>query len=77
MRDTGWHIPKVSGAKGCGGAYEEYVDKALNVALQVEYAGGYELGWKTGIVVLEGDLHDGQVAASIEKSRRRQGLRNE
>ena len=34
--DFGWHIPEVSGAKGCGGEFETYVDKALNIALEVE-----------------------------------------
>jgi hypothetical protein len=55
--DLGWHIPKISGASGCGGAYEEYVDKALNVALEVEFPEGAELA-KTGIVVLQGSTHD-------------------
>jgi hypothetical protein len=57
--DTGWHITKASGAKGCGGEYEEYVDKALNLALEVESAEGYELSWKKGIVSLQGNLHNG------------------
>jgi hypothetical protein len=59
--DFGWHIPIASGAKGCGGEYEAYVDRALNLALEVEY--GYEAGaevqGRRGIVVLQGDLHDG------------------
>jgi len=63
--DYGWHISVASGAKGCGGEYESYVDEALNLALEVEYpgTGGVERTEKTGIVVLEGDLHDGQAEA--------------
>jgi hypothetical protein len=57
--DLGWHIPKVSGASGCGGAeFESYVDKALNLALEIEYPEGGEIP-KTGIVVLQGSTHDG------------------
>jgi hypothetical protein len=57
--DFGWHIPIASGAKGCGGAYEEYVDRALNIALEVETPQGSEIKGKKGMVVLEGNLHDG------------------
>ncbi len=65
--DTGWHIPIAAGAQGCGGAYESYVDEALNHALEVLYPGGQsEASWKTGIVVLEGDLHDGN-AKTVKK----------
>jgi hypothetical protein len=56
--DLGWHIPIASGAHGCGGPeYESYVDKALNIALEVEYPEGGEIT-KTGIVVLQGSTHD-------------------
>lgn len=56
--DFGWHIPKVSGASGCGGSeYESYVDKALNLALEIEYPEGGERP-KTGVVELEGSTHD-------------------
>ncbi len=67
--DTGWHIPKVSGAS-CGGEYASYLDKALNIALQVEGADGYEFTEKTGIVVLKGDLHDGIAEAVAEAAER-------
>jgi hypothetical protein len=59
--DFGWHISKASGATGCGGSYESYVDKALNLALEVESPEGYEIYWRGGIVVLQGDLHTGSV----------------
>ncbi len=63
--DVGWTIEEESGAKGCGGEYESFIDANLNAALQVS-AG------KTGIVVLEGDLHDAEasvVAAEAEKGK--------
>ena len=56
--DFGWHIPKVSGAKGCGGEFETYVDKALDIALEVETAEGSEIEKRKGMVVLQGNLHD-------------------
>jgi hypothetical protein len=61
--DFGWHIPKVSGANGCGGEYEEYVDKALNIALEVEYPEGGEVAQRKGIVVLQGNLHNALIEA--------------
>jgi hypothetical protein len=65
--DTTWHISKAQGAHGCGGEYEEYVDKAINTALEVVYldaeANEHEIGWKTGVTVLEGNLHDGAASA--------------
>jgi hypothetical protein len=61
--DLGWHIPVASGAKGCGGEYEKYVDRALNIALEVEYAGeeGSEKVGRTGIVVLQGSTFNGSI----------------
>ncbi|HST32794.1 MAG TPA: hypothetical protein VLJ80_04650 [Solirubrobacteraceae bacterium] len=57
--DLGWHISKEQGAKGCGGEYEAYIDHAINMALEVEDANGFEYTGKTGITVLTGDLLDG------------------
>jgi hypothetical protein len=62
--DLGWHIPVASGASGCGGAFETYVDKAINLALQVETSGGSEFTTRKGIVVLQGDLHDGPTSTT-------------
>jgi hypothetical protein len=56
--DLGWHIPTTSGANGCGGEYEAFVDKALNLALEVETPEGFERAGRTGVVVLQGNLHD-------------------
>jgi hypothetical protein len=65
--DLGWHIPKVAGATGCGGSeYEAYVDKALNIALEVENENGEERP-KTGITWLKGTLYDGQREAVQER----------
>jgi hypothetical protein len=56
--DTDWHISQASGATGCGNAeFESYIDKALNIALEVESPQGTELP-KKGIVVLAGSTHD-------------------
>jgi hypothetical protein len=51
--DTKWHIAPESGATGCGGEYESYVDDALNKALELNEAS------RTGITWLHGNLHDG------------------
>jgi hypothetical protein len=57
--DTKWHIPQASGASGCGNAeWETYIDKALNIALEVENASGQELKSITGVTWLTGNLHD-------------------
>ena len=65
--DFGWHIPLASGAS-CGGEYASYLNKALDVALEVENGYGYEMTNKTGIVVLKGDLHDGYAEAVEEEA---------
>jgi hypothetical protein len=59
LTDTNWHISKAQGAKGCGGEYEAYVNRALNIALEVEFANGFEPANKGGITVLTGSLFDG------------------
>ena len=63
--DESWHISLASGAKGCGGEYEHYVDNAIDRALEVVSLGTVEteLPNKHGIVVLEGDLHDANTVA--------------
>jgi hypothetical protein len=64
--DVGWHIPKVSGASGCGNAENEaFIDKALNIALEVEYPQGAELTGKKGLVVLTGGTHDAAKSAVV------------
>ena len=57
------HPEEASGPKGCGGAYESYVDKALNCA-EANTRNGAELA-KTGIVVLQGNLHDAAKADAV------------
>ncbi|MFI4990940.1 MAG: hypothetical protein ACHQHO_08545, partial [Solirubrobacterales bacterium] len=62
--DVKWHISKEQGAKGCGGSeYEAYVDKALNLALEVEFPAGGEVTGRRGVTVLTGNLHDGNSEA--------------
>ena len=69
--DVGWHIPVAAGANGCGGPYEEYVDRALNLALNVISPYGFtEITQRTGVTVLTGNLHDGaasRVKPELEK----------
>jgi hypothetical protein len=65
--DVNWHISKESGATGCGGEYESYVDKAMNLALEIESNGGNEFASKTGMVWLRGDLFDASVEAVRER----------
>jgi hypothetical protein len=59
LTDAGWHVSKEQGANGCGGEYEAYVNKALNIALEVEDVKGLERVHKTGITYLTGNLYDG------------------
>ncbi len=66
--DTSWHIPLASGANGCGGPEnEKYLDRALNLALEVAGGNGeeFERTGKTGITWLTGDLHDAARAAVV------------
>ncbi len=64
--DTKWHIEEASAPKGCGGAYESYVDKSLERLLEMN-------GSRTGIVVLKGDLHDATNAGDILEEGERTG----
>jgi hypothetical protein len=68
LTDLDWSVPKSARAKGCGGEYESYVDKAINVALGQE--GGKhdnpgETNLSHGITILKGDLY--LVAAEYAK----------
>lgn len=58
--DLGWHIEAASAPKGCGGAYESYIDASLENVLELH-------PWRTGIVVLQGNLHDGAVSVVQEE----------
>ena len=50
--DLNWSVPTEGDATGCGGAYESYVDAALNEVM--------ELPHQHGTTVLEGDLFTAQ-----------------
>ena len=66
--DVGWHISREQGASGCGGSeYEAYVDKALNLALEIEGSGGGEITQRKGVTVLTGNLHDANAATAQKK----------
>jgi hypothetical protein len=54
----GWPIEAASGASGCGGEYESYVNRALNIALRIP---------GRGITVLNGTLFDSTVGPVKEK----------
>jgi hypothetical protein len=70
--DVGWHISKAQGANGCGGPENEaYIDRALNIALEVESPEGNERVGKKGVTVLSGNLHDS--AASHAKKKIEEG----
>ena len=49
--DLSWPVEAASGATGCGGEYESYVDKAMNIALGIP--------GQRGTTILQGTLFDG------------------
>ena len=65
LTDTSWEVPVGGEASGCGGAYEAYVNKAIDYVLlgndleQPEY-------WQHGFTMLTGTLWQ-QSSASVEK----------
>jgi hypothetical protein len=56
--DVDWTIEQESAPKGCGGAYESYIDKSLSEVLEV-YPG------KKGIVSLSGSLYTANRARGV------------
>jgi hypothetical protein len=62
--DLGWKIEPESGPKGCGGAYESYIDAALENLLEMS---GYVGAGRSGIVVLQGNLHDAAISVVQEE----------
>lgn len=55
LTDINWEIPNGAQAQGCGGAYEAYVDKAIDYVLIGNYLTQPEY-WQHGITVLTGNL---------------------
>jgi hypothetical protein len=55
--DLHWHIEPASAPNGCGGEYEQYIDEALSIVLELQNSS------RTGITVLKGNLHDGAASA--------------
>jgi hypothetical protein len=52
-----WPVEIEAAAKGCGGAYESYVDHALNILLEVaSHPEGATYYGRTGLTVLQGHL---------------------
>jgi hypothetical protein len=58
--DLGWHIDAASAPSGCGGEYETFVNDALSKALEMGNPA------RTGITVLQGNLHDAAKTAVVE-----------
>jgi hypothetical protein len=56
--DLNWPVEEGADASGCGGEFEPFVDKAINLVL--------ELPHQHGITILQGDLFTGQVTAVKE-----------
>ena len=65
--DVGWKIEEASAPKGCGGAYEAVLDKTLSNVLEIH-------PWKSGILELKGDLHDGAIPVVEEEGLRKHEL---
>jgi hypothetical protein len=59
--DFGWHIEEASAPTGCGGEYEQYIDAALGKVLEIGNSG------RTGIVVLQGSVHDAAASAVLSE----------
>ena len=55
LADLGWEVPAGAEAKGCGGAMEAEIDKAINIVLGTNYSGGSR---QHGITILAGTLYE-------------------
>jgi hypothetical protein len=60
LTDVSWPVPAGADAKGCGGAYEPYVDAAINEVLELNKPN------QRGSTFLQGDLHNGNMGAAKE-----------
>jgi hypothetical protein len=54
--DTNWHIEPASGPHGCGGEFESHVDRALELALEMNNGAPSD---EVGLTWLAGNLHAG------------------
>lgn len=61
--DLNWPVEQASGATGCGGEYESYVDTAINLTIGLPYH-------KVGTTVLTGSLFTANSAAVAEERRK-------
>jgi len=68
LGDVGWSVPEGAQASGCGGAYESYVDTAINKLLfgPNNYPGPAS-HWAHGVTQLEGTLYMADASATKEK----------
>ncbi len=57
LRDFNWPVEEGAGATGCGGAYESYVDAALNDVTEVSSG-------RHGVTFLQGNLYTGKRQAA-------------
>ncbi len=56
LGDLGWPVPEGGQASGCGGAYESYVNEAINIVLGLNYSSSNE--WSHGLTLLAGTLYE-------------------
>jgi hypothetical protein len=61
LTDLKWSVPAGAGASGCGGAYESYVDTAIDDLLELEYG-------QHGTTILSGDLFNGPTTVVKERA---------
>ena len=57
--DLSWPVEAASDATGCGGAYESYVDAAMNIVLGLPH--------QRGTTILQGSLYDGKASLIREE----------
>ncbi len=65
LGDLGWEVPSGAQASGCGGAYESYVDAALNEVLGI---GSSNPAYNShGLTLLQGSLYEAVATYAKEK----------
>ena len=65
LTDISWEVPEGGQASGCGGAYEAYVDKAIDYVLLGNDYEQHEY-WEHGVTILTGSLWQ-QSRVAVEK----------
>ena len=65
LGDLGWEVPSGAQASGCGGAYESYVDAAINEVLGLGSSSPSQ--WSHGLTLLQGSLYESVATYAKEK----------